>query len=216
MKSLNRHYPSHAIVTTFLLVATGSIGGLMPVSQARSQGGTTLVECLAGTDITTYNPPLSATARNIAFSENGQLGACVALDGNPYGIDVGVSSNSGTSTIANAYALASESSETDVLPYLETIQWNDAAHDTSVIQITSSTVTFVPTLLNGVLGILEETQRSGTILSGPYKDVAVQVAEINRVASQTTYNGQQFINSSSGTVSFSIGTNTGPVIPLTP
>jgi len=46
------------------------------------------------------------------------------------------------------------------------------------------------------------------------KEVAQQVQEINRIASQTTYNGMNVLNGSLGTVSFQVGANVGQTISM--
>jgi flagellin len=46
------------------------------------------------------------------------------------------------------------------------------------------------------------------------QEVNQQVSEINRVASQTTYNGMNVLNGSLGTVSFQVGANVGQTISL--
>ncbi|MCC8393247.1 flagellin [Paraburkholderia sp. MMS20-SJTR3] len=46
------------------------------------------------------------------------------------------------------------------------------------------------------------------------KEVTQQVSEINRIASQTTYNGMKVLDGSMGTVSFQVGANVGQSITL--
>ncbi|MEX3898847.1 flagellin [Paraburkholderia sp. BR10954] len=46
------------------------------------------------------------------------------------------------------------------------------------------------------------------------KEVTQQVSEINRIASQTTYNGMNVLNGSLGTVTFQVGANVGQSISL--
>ncbi|WP_322052517.1 flagellin [Paraburkholderia bannensis] len=46
------------------------------------------------------------------------------------------------------------------------------------------------------------------------QEVSQQVSEINRIASQTTYNGMNVLNGSLGTVSFQVGANVGQTISL--
>ncbi|MEX3964392.1 flagellin [Paraburkholderia sp. EG286B] len=46
------------------------------------------------------------------------------------------------------------------------------------------------------------------------QEVNQQVSEINRIASQTTYNGMNVLNGSLGTVSFQVGANVGQTISL--
>ncbi|AGK48829.1 hypothetical protein BTI_237 [Burkholderia thailandensis MSMB121] len=44
------------------------------------------------------------------------------------------------------------------------------------------------------------------------KEVAVQIAEVNRVASQTNYNGKNILDGSAGTLSFQVGANVGQTV----
>ncbi|MBB5417194.1 flagellin [Paraburkholderia atlantica] len=46
------------------------------------------------------------------------------------------------------------------------------------------------------------------------KEVAQQISEVNRIASQTTYNGMNLLNGSLGNVSFQVGANVGQTISL--
>jgi flagellin len=46
------------------------------------------------------------------------------------------------------------------------------------------------------------------------QEIAQQIAEVNRVASQTTYNGKNVLDGSAGNVSFQIGANVGQTINL--
>ncbi|WP_027816031.1 flagellin [Paraburkholderia bannensis] len=46
------------------------------------------------------------------------------------------------------------------------------------------------------------------------QEVSQQVSEINRIASQTTYNGMNVLNGTLGTVSFQVGANVGQTISL--
>ncbi|MGF6296508.1 flagellin [Paraburkholderia youngii] len=46
------------------------------------------------------------------------------------------------------------------------------------------------------------------------KEVSQQISEVNRISSQTTYNGMNLLNGSLGTVSFQVGANVGQTISL--
>ena len=46
------------------------------------------------------------------------------------------------------------------------------------------------------------------------KEVSAQIAEVNRIASQTTYNGTNILDGSAGSVSFQVGANVGQTISL--
>ncbi|SMG02533.1 flagellin [Burkholderia singularis] len=44
------------------------------------------------------------------------------------------------------------------------------------------------------------------------QEVAVQIAEVNRIASQTNYNGKNILDGSAGTLSFQVGANVGQTV----
>jgi flagellin len=46
------------------------------------------------------------------------------------------------------------------------------------------------------------------------KEVSAQIAEVNRIASQTTYNGTNILDGSAGSVTFQVGANVGQTISL--
>ncbi len=46
------------------------------------------------------------------------------------------------------------------------------------------------------------------------KEVSAQIAEVNRIASQTTYNGTNILDGSAGNVTFQVGANVGQTISL--
>ncbi|MDL5428933.1 flagellin, partial [Escherichia coli] len=46
------------------------------------------------------------------------------------------------------------------------------------------------------------------------QEVSQQIAEVNRIASQTQYNGKNILDGSAGAVSFQVGANVGQTVSL--
>ena len=76
-------------------------------------------------------------------------------------------------------------------------------------QITSSLQTIRQLAVQASSGSLSSSDQAAL-----QQEVAQQVAEVNRVASQTTYNGKNVLDGSAGNVSFQIGANVGQTIDL--
>ena len=76
-------------------------------------------------------------------------------------------------------------------------------------QITSSLQTIRQLAVQASSGSLSSSDQAAL-----QQEVAQQVAEVNRVASQTTYNGKNVLDGSAGNVSFQIGANVGQTISL--
>jgi flagellin len=76
-------------------------------------------------------------------------------------------------------------------------------------QITSSLQTIRQLAVQASSGSLSSSDQAAL-----QQEVAQQVAEVNRVASQTTYNGKNVLDGSAGNVSFQIGANVGQTIGL--
>jgi flagellin len=76
-------------------------------------------------------------------------------------------------------------------------------------QITSSLQTIRQLAVQASSGSLSASDQAAL-----QQEVAQQVAEVNRVASQTTYNGKNVLDGSAGNVSFQIGANVGQTIGL--
>ncbi|MEA3094040.1 MAG: flagellin, partial [Caballeronia sp.] len=74
-------------------------------------------------------------------------------------------------------------------------------------QITSSLQTIRQLAVQASSGSLSASDQAAL-----QQEVAQQVAEVNRVASQTTYNGKNVLDGSAGNVSFQIGANVGQTI----
>jgi flagellin len=76
-------------------------------------------------------------------------------------------------------------------------------------QITSSLQTIRTLAVQASSGSLSASDQAAL-----QQEVAQQIAEVNRVASQTTYNGKNVLDGSAGNVSFQIGANVGQTISL--
>ncbi|QIE22185.1 Flagellin [Caballeronia sp. SBC1] len=76
-------------------------------------------------------------------------------------------------------------------------------------QITSSLQTIRTLAVQASSGSLSSSDQAAL-----QQEVAQQIAEVNRVASQTTYNGKNVLDGSAGNVSFQIGANVGQTINL--
>ena len=76
-------------------------------------------------------------------------------------------------------------------------------------QITSSLQTIRPLAVQASSGSLSSSDQAAL-----QQEVAQQIAEVNRVASQTTYNGKNVLDGSAGNVSFQVGANVGQTISL--
>ncbi|CAN7657181.1 flagellin [Caballeronia sp. LjRoot29] len=76
-------------------------------------------------------------------------------------------------------------------------------------QITSSLQTIRTLAVQASSGSLSSSDQAAL-----QQEVAQQIAEVNRVASQTTYNGKNVLDGSAGNVSFQVGANVGQTISL--
>ena len=76
-------------------------------------------------------------------------------------------------------------------------------------QITSSLQTIRQLAVQASSGSLSASDQAAL-----QQEVAQQVAEVNRVASQTNYNGKNVLDGSAGNVSFQVGANVGQTIDL--
>jgi flagellin len=76
-------------------------------------------------------------------------------------------------------------------------------------QITSSLQTIRQLAVQASSGSLSASDQAAL-----QQEVAQQVAEVNRVASQTNYNGKNVLDGSAGNVSFQVGANVGQTISL--
>ena len=94
---------------------------------------------------------------------------------------------------------------------------SNANDGVSMIQTASSGLAQITTSLQTIRQLAVQAS-SGSLSSSDQaalqQEVAQQVAEVNRVASQTTYNGKNVLDGSAGNVSFQIGANVGQTIGL--
>jgi flagellin len=94
---------------------------------------------------------------------------------------------------------------------------SNANDGVSMIQTASSGLAQITASLQTIRTLAVQAS-SGSLSSSDQaalqQEVAQQVAEVNRVASQTTYNGKNVLDGSAGNVSFQIGANVGQTISL--
>lgn len=91
---------------------------------------------------------------------------------------------------------------------------NDAV---SLIQTTSSQLSSLTSSLQRI-STLATQAATGTLSSSDQaaaeKEVAQQIQEVNRIASQTNFNGKNLLDGSAGIVTFQIGANVGQTVSL--
>jgi flagellin len=94
---------------------------------------------------------------------------------------------------------------------------SNANDGVSMIQTASSGLAQITTSLQTIRTLAVQAS-SGSLSPSDQAalqtDVAQQIAEVNRVASQTNYNGKNVLDGSAGNVSFQIGANVGQTISL--
>jgi len=94
---------------------------------------------------------------------------------------------------------------------------SNANDGVSMIQTASSGLAQITTSLQTIRQLAVQAS-SGSLSSSDQaalqQEVAQQVAEVNRVASQTNYNGKNVLDGSAGNVSFQVGANVGQTIDL--
>jgi flagellin len=87
----------------------------------------------------------------------------------------------------------------------------------SIVQTASEAVTQITQSLQTIRQIALEAA-SGTLSPSDQAalqpDVAQQIAEVNRLASQTTYNGINLLNGSAGTLNIQVGTQVGQTVSI--
>lgn len=91
---------------------------------------------------------------------------------------------------------------------------NDAV---SMIQTASTALSQITSSLQTIRSLANESA-GGTLSSANQaslqKEVTQQIAEVNRLASQTTYNGMNLLNGSAGVVNVQVGTQVGQTVSL--
>ncbi|MFP3567268.1 flagellin [Paraburkholderia sp. SIMBA_030] len=87
----------------------------------------------------------------------------------------------------------------------------------SMIQTASSALSSLTSSLQRIRQLAVQAS-TGSLSSSDQaalqKEVSAQISEVNRIASQTTYNGTNILDGSAGSVSFQVGANVGQTISL--
>ncbi len=91
---------------------------------------------------------------------------------------------------------------------------NDAV---SLIQSSSSALSALTTSLQRIRTLANQAS-TGTLSSSDQaaaeQEVAAQISEVNRIASQTNFNGKNLLDGSAGIVTFQVGANVGQTVSL--
>ncbi|WP_028220588.1 flagellin [Paraburkholderia oxyphila] len=94
---------------------------------------------------------------------------------------------------------------------------SNANDGTSIVQTASSGLSQITSSLQTIRQLAVEAS-NGTLSSSDMQslqsEVQQQIAEVNRIASQTTYNGKNLLNGSAGAVTFQVGANVGQTMTL--
>ncbi len=94
---------------------------------------------------------------------------------------------------------------------------SNANDGVSMIQTASSALSSLTSSLQRIRQLAVQAS-TGTLSSSDQaalqKEVSAQISEVNRIASQTTYNGTNILDGSAGTVTFQVGANVGQTISL--
>ena len=94
---------------------------------------------------------------------------------------------------------------------------SNANDGVSMIQTASSALSSLTSSLQRIRQLAVQAS-TGTLSSSDQaalqQEVAQQIAEVNRISSQTTYNGTNILNGTAGTVTFQVGANVGQTISL--
>jgi flagellin len=94
---------------------------------------------------------------------------------------------------------------------------SNANDGVSMVQTASSGLSEITSSLQTIRQLAEESA-GGTLTASNQaalqQEVAQQIQEVNRVASQTNYNGISLLDGSAGTVNFQVGANVGQTISL--
>ncbi|MFM0628432.1 flagellin [Paraburkholderia xenovorans] len=94
---------------------------------------------------------------------------------------------------------------------------SNANDGVSMIQTASSALSSLTSSLQRIRQLAVQAS-TGSLSSSDQaalqKEVSAQIAEVNRIASQTTYNGTNILDGSAGSVSFQVGANVGQTISL--
>ncbi|AXL52283.1 flagellin [Paraburkholderia caffeinilytica] len=94
---------------------------------------------------------------------------------------------------------------------------SNANDGVSMIQTASSALSSLTSSLQRIRQLAVQAS-TGSLSSSDQaalqKEVAAQISEVNRIASQTTYNGTNILDGSAGNVTFQVGANVGQTISL--
>ncbi|SOE63422.1 flagellin [Burkholderia sp. OK233] len=94
---------------------------------------------------------------------------------------------------------------------------SNANDGVSMIQTASSALSSLTSSLQRIRQLAVQAS-TGSLSSSDQaalqKEVSAQISEVNRIASQTTYNGTNILDGSAGSISFQVGANVGQTISL--
>jgi flagellin len=94
---------------------------------------------------------------------------------------------------------------------------SNANDGTSIVQTASSALSQITQSLQTIRSLAVEAS-NGTLSSSDQaalqQEVSQQIDEVNRISSQTTYNGVNLLNGTAGNINFQIGANTGQTMSL--
>ncbi|MFM0213785.1 flagellin [Paraburkholderia sediminicola] len=94
---------------------------------------------------------------------------------------------------------------------------SNANDGVSMIQTASSALSSLTSSLQRIRQLAVQAS-TGTLSSSDQaalqQEVSAQISEVNRIASQTTYNGTNILDGSAGSVTFQVGANVGQTISL--
>src|ERR1700756_1276759 len=94
---------------------------------------------------------------------------------------------------------------------------SNANDGVSMIQTASSALSSLTSSLQRIRQLAVQAS-TGSLSSSDQaalqKEVAAQISEVNRIASQTTYNGTNILDGSAGSLTFQVGANVGQTISL--
>jgi flagellin len=91
---------------------------------------------------------------------------------------------------------------------------NDAV---SMVQTATTGLSQITSALQTIRNLADEAAGGGLSASNQaalQQDVAQQISEVNRIASQTTYNGMNLLNGSAGVMNIQVGANVGQTVSL--
>ncbi|MFM0235679.1 flagellin [Paraburkholderia sediminicola] len=94
---------------------------------------------------------------------------------------------------------------------------SNANDGVSMIQTASSALSSLTSSLQRIRQLAVQASTGSLSASDQaalQKEVSAQISEVNRIASQTTYNGTNILDGSAGSISFQVGANVGQTISL--